>query len=563
MTTSQLKIIFAVLLVFIVIRLPGTSLPYYQDEWKNVNSAESIESASAFFGHAHPPLMQVWFTTGHNLFGEDYFRIFPLLFSAATLILLFVVVRRRFGNTAALWTSALFVMSFYSIWGSLMADVDGSVVPFLFLLSVYLYDKFNEATDSKSIKKWLAALILVCLVGFLIKLSFILVIGALFVDFLWSKRKVLTLRSFFRYCAGLFIFGLLYLIILYFVQLLYPVLFSIKFMLSHARDYTGDIGRNWIQIIVQGMKAIFYLSPLLLAPILFIKKEMFEKTRIFFIYLFFGFIFYFILFDFSAGVLDKYLMFMTAPLSIISGVIVAKILKSGDYTWQNLKWPTYIALLVAAILVAINFLPHNVMSLYPKTEWFSRVLSLRWNFLNPFNGGSGPIGFYVSFLFIAVSFIASFILGIVGLIKKEWRKACIIIILIIGLAYNAIFAEELMFGKLNGSAPDVLKSSITFIENSPSIKQVMSYNDIGHHEISKIGKWGGRFYAAPQFAKTHRQIFANFEGQYLVVDIARISEDIFYGKFLAECDILFETSSGKITGKVYDCSNSKKIIDSI
>ncbi|MEK7501422.1 MAG: glycosyltransferase family 39 protein [Patescibacteria group bacterium] len=551
--------IILILIIFLLLRLPGISLPYYQDEWKNVASASTIQSAGSFF--AHPPLMQMWFVAGYALFGDNQFRVFPLLFSAMTLILLYIVARKRFGNTTALWVSVLFTISFYSVWGSLMTDVDGSAMPLLFLLSVYCYDRFS-ALDEHSKKKWFLLLVLSCLAGFLIKLSFILVVGALAIDYIWNNWSIMTFKKWSILAGSLFGFGIVYIVALYIIQAIYPA-FSIDFMLSHANNFVSETGRDYIQIIVQGVKAIYYLSPLLIVPLLFSSKEIFKQTRLFFIYLLLGFLFYFIVFDFSRGVLDKYLMFTIVPLAVISGAIVARIFKSREFNWRKMKWPIVCAAIIAIIIFKLNFFPHGVMSLYPKTEWFSRVLYGEWNFLNPFNGGSGPIGFYVSFLFVAVSFIVSALFGIVGLFKREWKYICVIFILIISIAYNAVLAEELMFGKINGSSAEVLNASVSFIANNPSIKQIMSYNDIGNHEISKIGKWKSRFYAAPQFETNHRQIFSDFKGQYLVVDIPHISEDIFYGKFFAKCNILFETVSGKITGRVYDCPNSKAIIDSI
>ena len=79
--------------------------------------------------------------------------------------------------------------------------------------------------------------------------------------------------------------------------------------------------------------------------------------------------------------------------------------------------------------------------------------------------------------------------GIIGLFKQKWKYACVGFILIVGVSYNTVMSEELMFGKINGSSTEVLKASISFIADTPAIKQVMSYNDIGNHEISKIEKW--------------------------------------------------------------------------
>ena len=140
------RFVVLVALVFLALRLPALYYPYHQDEWKNVASSATVEGAGKFF--AHPPLMQVAFVGAHEIFGADNFRIFPLLISVVSIFLLYAVVRRRSSEKAANWVIALFTISFYGILGSLQPDVDGSILPFLFLLCVYAYDRWNEAIDS-------------------------------------------------------------------------------------------------------------------------------------------------------------------------------------------------------------------------------------------------------------------------------------------------------------------------------------------------------------------------------------------------------------------------------
>ena len=48
-------------------------------------------------------------------------------------------------------------------------------------------------------------------------------------------------------------------------------------------------------------------------------------------------------------------MFMIVPLAIISGVIIAKIFKSEDFSWKKFRWPIGLAIILTIILVAINF----------------------------------------------------------------------------------------------------------------------------------------------------------------------------------------------------------------
>jgi 4-amino-4-deoxy-L-arabinose transferase-like glycosyltransferase len=540
--------------------LPGIDLPYHQDEWKNIASSATADNAGTFF--AHPPLMQIAFVASYNIFGEDYSRLFPLFFSILTGILIFIVVKKRLGQDSAFWSLGLFTLCFYSILGSLQPDVDGSIIPLFLLTSIYAYDKWCDSETNQSKRKWLLFLTCSLLIGFLFKLSFVIVIGALVVDYIWTNRKSFTLKKSFLGIVFLSCFSLVYIALLYFIQFIYPA-FSISFMLGHANQFTEELSRNYTQIIVQGVKAVFYLSPLLLVPLLYVSKELFRKNRIFFIYLILGFIFYFIIFDFSRGALDKYLMFAIVPLAVIIGTIISDTLNRINskvaLLQDEMKWPILIGIFISVILFILNFLPHEVLSLYPKTEWFSSVFHLRWNILNPFNGGSGPAGFYVSFMFIAVAYLVSLVAIIIGFLKKQWRAGMIVIVIIISLVYNFVMTEELLFGRINGNVAEVIHKTVNYLQENNSVKNVLTYNDIGSHEFSNEGKYAGRFYATPDFEEGHKKKFMDYD-YYVVIDIPHLYENGFYGKFFDKCHVLFETLSGRIDGKVYDCKEAKKYI---
>ncbi len=536
--------------LFLVMRLPGLHIPYHQDEWKNVAASATDDTGSYW---AHPPLMQMSFRTAYIVFGQDNYRLFPLVVSLATGILLFAVVRRRSGQGAALWSLFLFIICFYNILGSLMPDVDGAIIPFFFLASVYAYDMYLSSSEMVR-RRWFVWLFIICLVGFLVKLNFILAIGAIIADYLLTNWRALRGRPAFPFVASLGIFGVAYVALLYLFQAIYPG-FTIASMLGHANQFSGETGRNYTQIIVQGLKAVYYLSPLLLAPLLFVKKEIFVKLRVFFIYLLFGLLFYFVLFDFSRGALDKYLMFLIVPLAAIGGTVLSGILSKLEQKdiWSSFKLPIVMGVIVSVALVWINFIPHDVIALYPKSEWFARALHGQWKMLTPLTGGSGPLGFYVSFLFIILSNITVFVLAVVAFFKKEWRPAILVVVLFVGISYNLVFAEEYTLGMINGSAPTVLEQTIDFIVKEDSIKQVLTYNDIGAGNLSAIKKYGGRFYAAPQYEEGHKDKFNNFDGVYMVIDVPHLYEQGFYGKFFSQCKVLFEASSYSITGRVYKC----------
>jgi hypothetical protein len=180
--------------------------------------------------------------------------------------------------------------------------------------------------------------------------------------------------------------------------------------------------------------------------------------------------------------------------------------------------------------------------------------------LNPFTGGDGPLGFYVSFLFIALSFIVSLSLGIIAFFKKDFRKGVAIVLIMIGITYNAVFVEELLFGRINGNAPVVMNSALKFIEESENIKNVITYNDIGGYELNKMQKYEGRFYAVPAYEEVHKKLFKSFNGHYLVVDMPHLY-DGFYREFFSTCKAMFEARSINIETYVYDCKDSTYLKD--
>ena len=552
-TTLALVLLFV---LFVILRLAGLSLPYHQDEWKNVSASETLESAGAFF--AHPPLQSLLFVSSRNIFGIDGMRLMPFVFSLLSAILLFVVLGRRSSQHSALWALGLLTVCIYGVWGSLSVDVDGSILPFLFLLAVFFYDSFGISLPENKWKCFIF-IIAVLFLGMMVKLSFVIVPGTLLIDWLWNNRKDIKSKQGSFVLIGGIVFVSVYVGLLYSIQAILPS-FNIDFMLGHAKQFAGD-GRSYLQIVVQSMKAIYYLSPLLLVPLVLIYKETLKRNSIFVIYIILGLIFYLVIFDFSRGALDKYLMFLIIPLVAISGDIIAGLFQKWRLEKDKMilfspKILAGLAGILFVILIAINFLAHSVSALYPKTEWFSRIIHGNLNILTPFTGGSGPIGFYVSFLFIFVAFVVSLAFILLFLRNKKFGHFFLIVMIVTGVTYNLVFIEELSFAKINGSAPEVMRSTVSFIANNDQIKKVLTYNDIGARELSGIGKYAGRFYAAPQFEEGHRSKFAEFDGNYMIVGIPPIYQG-FYSEFFSRCDSIFETQSVKITAVVYSCQIQK------
>ena len=118
-----------------------------------------------------------------------------------------------------------------------------------------------------------------------------------------------------------------------------------------------------------------------------------------------------------------------------------------------------------------------------------------------------------------------------------------------------IFISEFVSGRLYGSAPAVLHQALAFIANTSTITRVITHNDAGAYELSKLGKYAGRFYAVPAYEQGHRSFFETEKDRsfFLVVEMPILYQPSFYRSFFNTCQVVFQTSSGQIPAYVYDC----------
>ena len=445
---KEYLLFFGIIILFFALRLPAIHAPYHQDEykWPIIVNPELTEPGVI----PHPPLSEAIYRATRNFFGDENFRVTPLIFSLINLTLIYIIVRRRYGVGAALWSSLFFALSFFSVLASLMIDTDGAVLPFFFLLSILFYDYFSSSTGNK---KFLFGGLLVAalILGMLVKFSFALVIGALILDFVWNHKEKLNRKNILYALSGLISFAVLVALLMFVAQKLFPG-FDLQKIIAYSETFMKGFGsRNFFQSGIQFVKALFYLSPFLVLSFLIsllvprsfseVGSPYSKDLKLFHLFLALGLIFYLILFDFSAGALDRYFQFMIVPLCIIAGVFSAENFLSSSPSLLRRHASKIIFLLCVFFVFLTQFLDQYVPALHPKAEWIDRILSFNWNFLYPFSGGSGPLTFYVSFIFIALSWILGAVFTGLYLWKKNLQKEIWVAFLILGLFYNAVFIE--------------------------------------------------------------------------------------------------------------------------
>lgn len=545
----SLLLISVIAVVFLILRLPGTSLPLHQDEykWPLITNPATAGDTSI----PHPPLGEfIYREVGYLIGFNGHFRFVPLVFGFADLFLLWNWLKRRAGEDAALIGAAIFSVSYFSILASLMVDTDGAILPFFLLLALIAYEHARK--DSR----WWFGVLVACLLGFLVKASFILGIGALAADLLWERRAVLMTREALRYIAigaGIIAALILALVVSSRIFPFFDLGNSVRYW-----EHFATFKHNWFQVAIQAVKAVLYLSPLLVLLPAWATKDDLERVRPLVFFTVFGLLFYLVLFDFSTGALDRYMQFLIVPLVSLAAVMLARFSKcttGSDYR------SIMLGAAIAIGIFALQFLPHAVPPLYPKSAWLGRIASLHWTFLYPFSGGSGPLTFYVSFLFLGLSWIASVLIVAIGLLRKDWQTMMLALLIPLSLGYTGAFAEEYLIGGINGSAAVLVHRAAAFIASDPDIQHVVVYNDNGGYEIQQTGKYAKRLYTSPDFDVTQKAETMNaFSGHYLVVDAPPIDPASIYAKYFATCVPVYQDFDKAMHATVYDCRKAPPIV---
>ncbi len=540
-------VLATIALVFVLFRVFQITRPLHQDEYKwPLYSIPEIYPPGSV---PHPPLTEYFFKVTNFLFGQDLYRLTPFILSFISLFLLFYFVKKRFGQRVALISSFLFSISFYSILGSLTVDTDGAILTFFALICLNIYQKIIDLNFDKKIYKFIILLTVFALLGLMVKLSFALVIISIFIDFIIYNKSKIDRKHIVYFIYVFFGFVLLSLIFLFISKYLFSG-FSLERGIKYWSTFVrGFSDRNFLQTFIQFIKALFYLSPLLVFGSILSVFYKESKFNLFYINIIIGLVFYLVLFDFSIGALDRYLVFLVLPTIILTSSTISKILENKKQINSKILLGGFSLIL---ILFVSQFLSQYVPPLYPKTEWISRIISFKWNFLYPFSGGSGPLGFYISFSFIAFSFLTSLLFVILFL--KTKKIEFFILFLSLGLVYNLNFTEEFNLGKLYGYSPKLVKNAVSFIKDKDEIKKVLVYNDNGGFNIRRIDKYERRVYAVPEFESSYKDIFAKFDGYFMFVNVPKLNENTLYKRYIDSCQKIYSKRDLYIESEIFKCS---------
>lgn len=546
--SKKFKVVFIIVVaIFLVTRFSGVDFVYHQDEHRWVQLADgTMKEASP-----HPPMTLALMKLTGAVVGFSNLRVLSVFFSFINLWLVYLIVRKVFNKKVALIAVAFFTLNIYSLIAGLQVDMDGAILPLFVLLGYYGYINLLKGENKKSS---LFLLILAVVGGLLTKASFVLFLVALILDYflvLHERHKDNFLKVLKKALkVGIPLLGLMALLFYFYFSRLHAII-------DYAMNFKSfDFGsRAYMELAFKVAKSFVWLSPLLTLPAVFglFVKEIRNRQRFWYLYIFFNLLFYLILFDFAKLTIERYFMFLIVPAVIITSDVLYYFYKkvSFDLSFKKFAVGTGIFFVFALLIFSRAYV---ILPLNPKTAYVEHVKSINFDFLIPFSSGSGPIGLYFSAQFILWSWIlAVLVLGGYVLTRRSKYKAYLFaLFMMLGLGYNIIFMNELLRGDIYGSPDKVVRQTLNYVLNEPSITRVITYNDIAPYDLKKSGKYYSRFYTAPE--RNYLPKITDYRGQYMIVDFPSIEKDGRYWPLLERCLLLKKFQDKKIGSYVFDCS---------
>ena len=538
---NKKSLLIVIFIIFIVSRFLGLGQIYHQDEYR---WATIVNPLFADGNSPHPPITQLSLELTGRIFGYAHLRVAPFVFSILCFLLVFLIAYRISQKLPiALTAIALLTINTYSYIANLQIDIDGAVLPFFGLLMFYSY--WMVFKEKKS--QWLVVLIISIIAGFLTKLSFVLFAGALVADYLWEHRHILSknLYKILMSLAGLILIAVA----------VFAFFFSrMSVVISYAGHFKSLnlASRSYFDLVFKLFKSLVWLSPLLALPALagLLDRKYISKFRFWYLYLFFNAVFYLVLFDFSRLTVERYFMFMIYPAVIISSQWLYDTFSGIRFSKKAIA----ISILVFVVFLILTvYLNPQVLPLNPKIAYVNKIKNLDFNFLIPMTGGSGPVGFYVSALFV----LAAWALGLLGVVADKFkvRYANILVLgfLVFGTGYNIALTKENMRGPMYGSVDSVAEQSLDYISRNPNITQVITYYDIGAYYLRLDGKYYSRFYTAP--SRDYTMKLTQYRGQYMIVDFPAIDKNSDYWKLISRCRLDQKFTDKKVESYIFNCAN--------
>ncbi len=549
-TLVEPVIFFLLFIYFVFTRALGFHQTYHQDEYK---WAMIVDPVNGLRGTVpHPPLAENLYHIAGRYFGYNHLRIVPIIVSLLLGVLIIYFVRKQYGRRAAIIAAGIFTITIYSVIASIQIDIDGALLPFFVCAAIGSYEQIRLTASAGAQKKWAALFLVACIGGFFTKLSFVLVPVAILCD---VAPSLLGSLSLYKKRAATFLWAAACCVVLGGIVVVL-VLIRHAIFIEYVKNFVAFSHRDFQQEAIQIIKALIFSSPLIIGGVILGVRH-FRQLRIWYYLIGASFLFYLVIFDFTHRTLDRYLMFIILPGSVIAGVALAHEIKSMRIVGSEAR---KFLLFLGSSIVVFGTLMHyllrgtyEILPFIPKSVFFEHVKNLNFSFLVPLTGGSGPAGFYLSARALIIFWCLGLLSVAVILLKLHARTIALAIFISAGLIYNVYGDLELLTGAYFGSMSKVIEQTTDYVVNAGDIPGVITFNDTGTWQLEQAHKYIRRFYIHPMFAVGNTNFFRAFHGYFMIVDFPPIGTSGPYAEYFSGCAVVYHVQDKLISGSVYDC----------
>lgn len=538
---NDVKFVFLVVIVLvsIILRLPGLPLVPVDDEaaWVIAMDKEVLDYGAI----PHPPFSVLVYSLFVNVLGHDYcyLRFTALVFGILTIIVAYCLAKEIYGAGVARVSAVMMAISFYSILASLQIDMDGSILSFLTVSTLYAYFIYLKSNR----RRWLVASSVFFGLSLLTKYSAVLIVLIVFVYMLLSKRDKLASVLPFVVIGGA-------------MALLFPV---VSYVSGNWGIFTNtlswgseNVAGHDMGILKSSVKHVYrivqYGTPLLLLfPLISFARRRKKEENLLYAWVAVYFLFY--TFVVSGGNISRYFMIIIPPLVILSAR--AFLILFDQLRMRDLLSIVGVALVLFGVICLQN---GGAQTIEPFTLDRQNFNVISQNADIWYYSTSGPLFRVSSFSFIFVLVGSALLVVLCSFAKGHERKLWIVFVAL-SLAFNMFLVEEFLFHGYSPDYNDVMRDMISYYDENNlegplySVNEDFayfltngSYYDLESRDVrSTLGKEGGTAVVL-NLPKRMSLVDDNYAGNFMIRDVAEkcVVLKVFY---VGEYD----------AGYVYDC----------
>ncbi|MBT3940942.1 hypothetical protein HOD83_02440 [Candidatus Woesearchaeota archaeon] len=532
-------LLFLILLLTLVIRIPGIDQALFGDEQDLVVGVYAHEAFGFNPIVSHAPLAS-WIFQAIGMLCQSIwcFRLFMAFLGTVTILLIFMIGKKVYNTRAGLAASLIASLSFYHVLASNQLADDGALALMFYSLFFYVYIHYRENPSNR----------LAVSLGIIFGLAlitketsiFMLAIVAIYesLELVRSSASITTWFSRIKMYVPVASIGALF--VAGFLTLAYIANTTLLGKILQRSGGNIGVGVSFLGISM----FLFWATPFLIGLFLIATLDRDRRNDLFIIW--FAIIFVFYSFFVKQGDYSRYYMNLIIPMSLVAGNFLGRV----KFRKIHLMFGSAIA---AAYYILLTLLSRETFQYVPRDMnlYISKIQSLDFSFMFSYVSSSGP---YVLLPFntIVLTFVACASLFLLYIVVPKKVKTCLLVSFIaIAFTFNIFLLNQYLFALDTPDVSQTVTDSIEYYQGLESDAIVYSNNDalLFMLDANYLRKDG--FYYVGNYGESLPKVT---KGNILLLDYPTIPRDSELWIWAESCDLRERFSSeGQAFVYIYSC----------